>query len=157
MANGHHAVLMQSNYIFLTGEGASPEGARPFLDRLDINTLETKRIFQGDAGAFEEIVAMLSTGGRVLLTRHESPTEPPNYWIRESTDSNGNFALPGSLTKQLLAEKLSLRVLALASHIMPYSRFLRPGRKFPPRCSAGRSKLVHFRLRTTPRCWVWAT
>jgi len=99
MANGHHAVLMQSNYIFLTGEGASPEGARPFLDRLDINTLETKRIFQGDAGAFEEIVAMLSTGGRVLLTRHESPTEPPNYWIRESTDSNGNFALPGSLTK----------------------------------------------------------
>jgi dipeptidyl aminopeptidase/acylaminoacyl peptidase len=99
MPHGHPAVLMQSNYIFLTGEGASPEGARPFLDRLDINTLETKRIFQGEAGAFEEMVAMLSTGGSLLLTRHESPTEPPNYWIRTSTDFNGNFALPGSLTK----------------------------------------------------------
>src|SRR5437879_370403 len=98
MPNGHNAVLMQSNYIFLTGEGASPEGARPFLDRLDINTLERKRVFQGEAGGFEEIVAMLSTGGSVLLTRHESPTEPPNYWIRKSTDVNGNFALPGSLT-----------------------------------------------------------
>jgi hypothetical protein len=34
---------MQSNFIFLIGAGASPEGERPFLDRLYINTLESKR------------------------------------------------------------------------------------------------------------------
>jgi dipeptidyl aminopeptidase/acylaminoacyl peptidase len=90
---------MQSNFIFLVGAGASPDGERPFLDRLDINTMESKRIFQGDAKSYEEIVAMLSTGGRLLLTRRESAQDPPNYLIRESVKFNGNFAEPGSLTQ----------------------------------------------------------
>jgi dipeptidyl aminopeptidase/acylaminoacyl peptidase len=99
LPNGHSAVMMQSSYIFLEGEGASPDGARPFLDRLDINTLESKRIFQGEPQTFEEITAMISTGGRILLTRRESVTEPPNYLLRKSTHADGNFADPGSLTK----------------------------------------------------------
>jgi dipeptidyl aminopeptidase/acylaminoacyl peptidase len=99
LANGHSAVLMQSNYIFLTGGGASPDGDRPFLDRLDINTMDLQRIFQGDAKSYEEIVAMLSTGGSRLLTRRESPQDPPNYFIRDSVKFDGNFADAGSLTK----------------------------------------------------------
>jgi len=99
MVNGHSAVLMQSNFIFLMGAGASPDGERPFLDRLDINTMELKRIFQGDAKTYEEIVAMLSTGGTKLLTRRESPQDPPNYLVRDSVSFNGNFANPGSLSK----------------------------------------------------------
>jgi len=97
--NGHSAVLQQSNFIFLIGAGASPDGERPFVDRLDINTLESKRIFQGEAKTYEEIVAMLSTGGKQLLTRRETPQDPPNYLIRDSVAFNGNFADPGSLTK----------------------------------------------------------
>jgi dipeptidyl aminopeptidase/acylaminoacyl peptidase len=99
LPNGHNAILMQSNFIFLEGEGASPDGARPFLDRLDINTLELKRIFQGEPKAFEEIVAMLSTGGTRLLTRRETQSDPPNFFIRQSIKFNGNFADPGSLTQ----------------------------------------------------------
>lgn len=99
LLNGHSAVLMQSNYIFLVGAGASQDGERPFLDRLDIRTMELKRIFQGEAKSYEEIVAMLSTGGTKLLTRRESPMDPPNYWIRDSVAYNGNFADPGSLTQ----------------------------------------------------------
>jgi dipeptidyl aminopeptidase/acylaminoacyl peptidase len=99
LLNGHQAVLQQSNYIFLLGAGASPDGERPFLDRLDINTMELKRIFQGDAKSYEEIVAMLSTGGTKLLTRRETPQDPPNYFVRDSTSFNGNFANPESLTQ----------------------------------------------------------
>jgi len=98
LSNGHSAVLQQSNFIFLMGAGASPDGDHPFLDRLDINTLETKRIFQDESKAYEDIVAMLSTGGSKLLTSRESPQDPPNYWIRDSVAFNGNFADPGSLT-----------------------------------------------------------
>jgi dipeptidyl aminopeptidase/acylaminoacyl peptidase len=97
--NGHSAILQQSNFIFLIGAGASPDGERPFLDRLDINTLESRRIFQGEAKTYEEIVAMLSTGGTALLTRRETPQDPPNYLLRNSVSFNGNFADPGSLTK----------------------------------------------------------
>jgi dipeptidyl aminopeptidase/acylaminoacyl peptidase len=99
LPNGHSAVLLQSNYIFLLGAGASPEGERPFLDRLDINTLESKRIFQGEPKTYEEVVAMLSTGGTKLLTRRETPQDTPNFLIRDSVAFNGNFADPGSLTK----------------------------------------------------------
>jgi dipeptidyl aminopeptidase/acylaminoacyl peptidase len=99
LANGHSAVMQQSNYIFLLGAGATSDGNRPFLDRLDINTMELKRIFQADPKSLEEIVALLSTGATELLTRRESPQDPPNYWIRDSVAFNGNFADPGSLTK----------------------------------------------------------
>ena len=99
LANGHSAVMQQSNYIFLLGAGATSDGNRPFLDRLDINTMELKRIFQAEPKSLEEIVALLSTGGTKLLTRRESPQDPPNYWIRDSVAFNGNFADPGSLNK----------------------------------------------------------
>jgi dipeptidyl aminopeptidase/acylaminoacyl peptidase len=99
MLNGHNAVLMQSNFIFLIGAGASPDGERPFLDRLDVNTMELKRIFQGEAKTYEEIVAMLSTGGTKLLTRRETPQDPPNYLVRDSASFDGNFANPESLKK----------------------------------------------------------
>ncbi|HKW33076.1 MAG TPA: prolyl oligopeptidase family serine peptidase [Candidatus Acidoferrum sp.] len=99
LLNGHSAVLQQGSYIFLIGAGASPDGERPFLDRLDLNTLETKRIFQGEAKTYQEIVAMLSTGGTKLLTRRETPQDPPNYLVRDSASFNGNFANPGSLTQ----------------------------------------------------------
>ena len=97
--NAHSALLQQSNYIFLIGVGASPDGDRPFLDRLDINTMELKRIFQCPPESYEEIVAMLSTGGSKLLTRRETRQDPPNYFIRDSVQFNGNFADPGSLTQ----------------------------------------------------------
>jgi dipeptidyl aminopeptidase/acylaminoacyl peptidase len=97
--NGHGAVLMNSHYIFLVGQGASPDGERPFLDRLDINTMELKRIFQSEPQTYEEIVAMLSAGGRVLLTRRETQKDPPNYLLRESVSFKGAFADPGSLTQ----------------------------------------------------------
>jgi dipeptidyl aminopeptidase/acylaminoacyl peptidase len=93
-SDGHQAILMEENCIFLLGEGASPEGARPFLDRLDITTLQSKRLFQGQQGAFEEIVALLSRDGGILLTRRESPTDPPNYLVHQ----NGPLAASGSTT-----------------------------------------------------------
>jgi dipeptidyl aminopeptidase/acylaminoacyl peptidase len=99
LPNGHSAVLQQSNYIFLIGAGASPDGNRPFLDRLDIRTMELKRIFQSEPKNYEEIVDMLSTGGTKLLTRRESPVDPPNFLIRDSISFKGNFADEGSLTK----------------------------------------------------------
>jgi hypothetical protein len=61
--------------------------------------MDLQRIFQGDTKSYEEIVAMLPTGGSKLLTRRESPQDPPNYLIRDSVKFNGNFADAGSLTQ----------------------------------------------------------
>jgi dipeptidyl aminopeptidase/acylaminoacyl peptidase len=69
--------------IFLAAEGASPEGNRPFVDALDIETGEKKRIFHSEAPYYEEPVAFVDVDSRKLLTRRESAEEPPNYYVRD--------------------------------------------------------------------------
>lgn len=83
LANGHYAVWQHEDAIFLSGEGATPQGDRPFLDRLDLKSLQTERLFQSDANCREEVVALLSDDGTRFVTCRQSPTEPHNYFIRE--------------------------------------------------------------------------
>jgi len=50
---------------------------------MNINTHETERLWRSDVGVYEDIVAMLDDEGRRILTRFESPTDPPNYYVRD--------------------------------------------------------------------------
>jgi dipeptidyl aminopeptidase/acylaminoacyl peptidase len=72
--------------LFLTAEGASPEGDRPFVDALDVSSGKTMRIFQSEAPYYEEPVAFVHVDSRTLLTRRESPNDPPNYILRSLSD-----------------------------------------------------------------------
>ena len=49
--------------IYLAGEGASPEGDRPFLDRLNLKTLATERLFRSDSKSYETPIAPLTDDG----------------------------------------------------------------------------------------------
>ncbi|MCB1182565.1 S9 family peptidase [bacterium] len=71
------------NTIFLDGPGASPEGDRPFLDALDLRTMETTRLFHSEAPYYEDPVEVIDVDRRLVLTRRESQTEPPNYFLRD--------------------------------------------------------------------------
>src|SRR5690606_19165984 len=68
-ASNTPAIVQIGNDIFLAGNGASPEGARPFLDRLNLQTLETTRVFQTAAGTYEPVLAVLDDNAATLLTR----------------------------------------------------------------------------------------
>jgi dipeptidyl aminopeptidase/acylaminoacyl peptidase len=92
LPNGQRVLWQQDNALFLTGQGATPKGDRPFLDRLDLATLQTERVFQSDAKSYESVVALLSPDGNRFLTHHESPSEPPNYFVR-SAGETGRKAL----------------------------------------------------------------
>src|SRR5207248_2097689 len=82
---GGHPVLRQhQDALFLIGQGASPKGDRPFLDRLDLATLKTQRLFQSGDQSYETVVALLADDGTRFLTRYESRTEPPNYFLRSA-------------------------------------------------------------------------
>lgn len=76
------------NTIFLIGEGASPEGNRPFFDTLDLATGESTRRFRSEAPWFERPVAMLDDAGGMLLTSRESVDEPTNYFVRGVADGS---------------------------------------------------------------------
>ncbi|HET8656856.1 MAG TPA: prolyl oligopeptidase family serine peptidase [Longimicrobiaceae bacterium] len=70
-------------WIYLAGEGASPRGDYPFLDRFEIATGRTERLWRAEDPFYEEVVAVLDRGAKHLLTRRESATEPPNYYLRD--------------------------------------------------------------------------
>jgi dipeptidyl aminopeptidase/acylaminoacyl peptidase len=69
--------------IYLIGAGASSEGDRPFLDRYDVATGGTTRLFRSEAPWYESPVTVLDPAAGILLTRRESPEEPPNYIVRD--------------------------------------------------------------------------
>ncbi|MET3133540.1 dipeptidyl aminopeptidase/acylaminoacyl peptidase [Oxalobacteraceae bacterium GrIS 1.11] len=71
--------------ILLDGAGASDSGDRPFIDRFSLETRHKQRLFQSAAPYFENVVAVLDDDGRRLLTTRESPTERPNFYVRDLT------------------------------------------------------------------------
>ena len=74
-------IIQNGDYIYLTGEGASPEGDRPFLDRLNLKTLKTERLFRSTAESLESFVAPLNDEMTRFLTRYETQKDPPNYFV----------------------------------------------------------------------------
>lgn len=83
---GQRAMLLRGDSIYLIGDGSSPEGDRPFLDRFNLQTLKSERLFRSDADNYEAPIALLSDDGAQFITRRESPTEAPNYFVRSSAD-----------------------------------------------------------------------
>jgi dipeptidyl aminopeptidase/acylaminoacyl peptidase len=77
------AVSPGGGSIYLVGEGASSQGDQPFVDRLDLQTGKRERLFRSEPPTFEYPLAVLDEAGRRALVRRESPTEPPNFYVRE--------------------------------------------------------------------------
>ena len=82
LPTGDSAILSQDDWIYLRGTGASPEGDRPFLDRLNLRTFKTERLFRSDRESYEFFVAWLDAGAGIFLTRRESPADTPNFFAR---------------------------------------------------------------------------
>jgi dipeptidyl aminopeptidase/acylaminoacyl peptidase len=81
---GRNSLIVQTgDYIYLAGDGASPKGEFPFLDRLNLKTFASERLFRSDENSYESLVTVLSDDGKKLLTRRETRTEPPNYFVRD--------------------------------------------------------------------------
>jgi dipeptidyl aminopeptidase/acylaminoacyl peptidase len=80
------AVLLTKNKgrtLFFIGEGYSPEGNRPFVDERDLATGKTRRLWRSQAPYYERPVVLLDDKAQRLLTRRESKTEWPNYFLRD--------------------------------------------------------------------------
>ena len=77
------ALAPDGKSAFLMGQGASPEGDRPFLDRMDLASGKTTRLFHSAAPSYEYPVALLDPRGDRILTVRESKSEPPNYFHRD--------------------------------------------------------------------------
>ena len=82
LANGSWVVRQDGDSIYLAGAGASPDGDRPFIDRLNLRGLKTERLFRSDKTCYERFLSFVGLDTNKFLTWHQSPTDPPNAFIR---------------------------------------------------------------------------
>lgn len=82
LANGQGVVQQDGAAVYLAGRGATPDGDRAFLDRLDLVHQKTERLFRSDATAYERFLAFVDGNARSFLTWHQSQQDPPNVKLR---------------------------------------------------------------------------
>ncbi|HXG10120.1 MAG TPA: prolyl oligopeptidase family serine peptidase [Gemmataceae bacterium] len=108
LPTGHRVLWQYQGQIFLVGSGATPTGDRPFLDRFDPKTGKTERLFRCGANSYESVVALLADDGSRFLTRHETATDPPNYFVRTASGEKKALTQFTDPTPQLRAIKKQL-------------------------------------------------
>jgi dipeptidyl aminopeptidase/acylaminoacyl peptidase len=72
--------------LYLSGQGASPEGNRPFIREFSLSTGETRELWRSQAPFYENPVAVLNPATGSAIIRRESPTMPPNYYRHNWTN-----------------------------------------------------------------------
>ncbi|MEM6347328.1 MAG: prolyl oligopeptidase family serine peptidase [Bacteroidota bacterium] len=80
---GRAVLEMDKDNLFLMGAGYTAEGQFPFIDKLSLKDLETKRLYQSEyTDKRESLNSAIDMKKGEILVRIESPTEYPNYYIR---------------------------------------------------------------------------
>ena len=69
--------------IYLSGEGASPEGNRPFVDAFDVSSGARERLFHSEAPYYETPMTWINAEDGTFLTRRESRDDAPNFFVHE--------------------------------------------------------------------------
>lgn len=101
--------LLMNNVV-----GSSPKGDLPFLAKFDLATKQNEILWRCSEGYFEEVVDVMDPDKLVLLTRKESQTEVPNYYIknlmlkiadRPLTDFKNPYPQLVGVTKQKVSYK----------------------------------------------------
>ena len=96
LPNGQRAIIQNGDGIYLAGAGASSEGDLPFLDAMNLKSLQTVRLFRSSKQEYEVPIALLKDDGTQFITRRESPSDPPNYFMRTTTVTVQNMQAPSS-------------------------------------------------------------
>ena len=132
---GDSRLMQAGDTILLQGDGASPEGDHPFLDRFNLDTLKSERVFQSAPNKYEVVEAVLDDQARTFITRRESPTEPPNYFLHTGSTEKAltHYTDPAPqirrITKQLVTYKRADGVpLSMELYLPPDYK---PGTRLP--------------------------
>ena len=85
--------VLKNGSILLTSSGASDKGDLPVLKSLQLKTRAVKELWRCQEGYYEYVVRILDAEKGVFITRRESPTETPNYYVRNLTRKIAPVAL----------------------------------------------------------------
>ncbi|RXG28642.1 S9 family peptidase [Leeuwenhoekiella palythoae] len=86
---GRSVLTLVNGSAYLMGDGFSDKGQFPFIDKMNLKTQETERIYESEyTDKLESLQKALDIEAGKILVRIEAPTEYPNYYIRDLNDNS---------------------------------------------------------------------
>lgn len=79
---GTRVMWSNGDVLYLSGDGASAEGDRPFLDRYDLSSGEATRLMHSEPPVYERPIQIIDESGPVILVSREREDEPTNFYLR---------------------------------------------------------------------------
>lgn len=122
---GRSVSAVIDGYMYYTGNGATPDGDRPFLNRVSFDTFETEELWRNSGDNYERVIDILSEDGSNFLTTYEDAITPPN--VRRYSDDVSmtvtDFANPhpqlNEISKELITYERSDGVPLSATLYLP--------------------------------------
>ena len=84
-------------------------GPHHLLDRFDLASRRSERLFRSDKSALEWFLAFTGPGDRAFLTWRQSPSEPPNAMPRASVEAPACSVSPASMF--VMKDRGTMRVI----------------------------------------------
>lgn len=83
LPSGRRVMLIEDGKAYLLGKGYTKFGQFPFVDELDLSSLETRRLYRSELKDRKEtLVSIEDAAAGEVLTWIQSSTEYPNYYFR---------------------------------------------------------------------------
>lgn len=107
-------ILLNGKELLLTSQGASPEGDMPFVQTFDITNGKKKMLWRSVAPYYERVTDVIDARNGIFLTIRESPSEVPNYYIRNTKKKIApiaitNFTNPYAELEGIAKQKISYK------------------------------------------------
>lgn len=139
---GRQVLALEGSELFLSGEGHSKKGQFPFIDKYNINTLKSNRIFQSAyTDKVLDIISITDFKKGEALIRLQSATAYPNYYIlsglgkkstiKQVTDFSNPFASIAGVHKEVIKYKRKDGVELSGTLYLPAGYDKKNGEKLP--------------------------
>jgi dipeptidyl aminopeptidase/acylaminoacyl peptidase len=87
-AAGKSVLVIDDNHVYLSGTGASPEGNRPFVRKMSLESLKQKELWRSEAPYYEYAASFARLDDGKIITRRESKEEQANYYLLDLKSGN---------------------------------------------------------------------
>jgi dipeptidyl aminopeptidase/acylaminoacyl peptidase len=107
-------ILLNGKELLLQSGGASPDGDMPFIQTFDITNGKRNMLWRAQAPYYENVVDVIDAANGIYLTTRESPSEAPNYYIRNIKKKIApvaitNFTNPYEQLEGIIKDKISYK------------------------------------------------